>query len=170
MKNCRNCAFAKWDVSEKGRKLYGHWAECVAPVKVVLPNIATLKFRARYGLVTKSLLLFPPSITMGFEMSRKRLQDAERKGEILAAAIRVAEKPGGLAGLTRSAVAAEANCSDALISVHFGTMVAFKRDVVRAAIHAANLQVIGQAIVAGMSAATKLDADVKHAALESLAQ
>lgn len=30
--NCRSCKWATWSLSEAGRKQYGNWAECTAPV------------------------------------------------------------------------------------------------------------------------------------------
>lgn len=99
----------------------------------------------------------------------KRLQPADRKQEILKAAVKVASRPGGWAKLTRDAVAKEANCAESLPSKYFGTMVNFKRAIMRAAIGAENLAVIAQGLAAGDKSAQKADESLKRKALETLA-
>lgn len=98
-----------------------------------------------------------------------RLHPDDRKEQILNAAISVAARPGGWSKLTREAVAREANCTDSLISLHFGTMTEFKRKVMRAAIKANNLLVIGQGVAAGDKTACKVPDDIRTDALKSLA-
>jgi len=98
-----------------------------------------------------------------------RLKPEIRKEQILVAAIAVAARPGGWNKLSREAVAREAECSDSLISVHFGTMVAFKRTIMRAAIKGTILPVIAQGIAAGDKSAIKAPADLKSKALATLA-
>lgn len=98
-----------------------------------------------------------------------RLHPDDRKEQILTAAISVAARPGGWSKLTREAVARAANCTDSLISLHFGTMTEFKRKVMRAAIKTNNLPVIGQGVAAGDKTAAKLPDEIKDAALKSLA-
>lgn len=102
-------------------------------------------------------------------MTKKRLQPADRKQEILNAAIKVAGRPGGWAKLTRDAVAKEANCAEGLPSKYFGTMVNFKRAIMRAAIAAENLAVIAQGLAAGDKSAQKADPELKARALNTLA-
>lgn len=102
-------------------------------------------------------------------MKRRRLEPADRKREILWAAIRLARKPGGWAKLTREAVATEAGCADALISRHFGTIPNFKRDIMRAAIANQELSVIAQGLAAGDRHAQKASVELKAKALNSLA-
>jgi AcrR family transcriptional regulator len=101
-------------------------------------------------------------------MSRKRMLPTERKREILAAALRVATRPGGWANLTRADVAREAGCVASLITAHFGTMIGFRRAVMRAAIAGEHLAVIAQGIVAGHTCAIKAPVDLKVLALNSL--
>lgn len=98
-----------------------------------------------------------------------RLHPDDRKEQILNAAITVAARPGGWSKLTREAVASEANCTDSLISAHFGTMTEFKRKVMRAAIKSNNLPVIGQGIAAGDKTACKVPDHIRADALKSLA-
>jgi len=98
----------------------------------------------------------------------RRLCPADRKQEILDAAIRVAAKPGGWANLTRDAVAKEANCAEGLPSKYFGTMGAFRRAIMRAAIQARNLAVVAQGLAAGDPNAQKAPPELKAAAVDTL--
>ncbi len=99
----------------------------------------------------------------------KRLQPAGRKQEILNAAIKVAGRPGGWSKLTRDAVAKEANCAEGLVSKYFGTMITFRRSIMRAAIGAENLVVIAQGLASGDASAKKADPELKARALATLA-
>ena len=102
-------------------------------------------------------------------MTKKRLQPDDRKEQILNAAIKVAARPGGWGKLTRDAVAREAQCAEGLVSKYFGTMVAFRRSIMRAAIVAENLAVVAQGLAAGDASAKKADPDLKARALQTLA-
>lgn len=99
----------------------------------------------------------------------KRLQPADRKQEILNAAIKVAGRPGGWSKLTRDAVAKEAGCAEGLVSKYFGTMITFRRSIMRAAIGAENLAVVAQGLAAGDASAKKADPELKARALSTLA-
>lgn len=99
----------------------------------------------------------------------KRLPANDRKQQILNAAMKVAGRPGGWAKLTRDAVAKEAECAEGLPSKYFGTMVNFKRAIMRAAITAENLAVIAQGLAAGDKCAQKADERLKKKALATLA-
>lgn len=102
-------------------------------------------------------------------MTKKRLQPADRKQEILNAAIKVAGRPGGWGKLTRDAVAKEAGCAEGLVSKYFGTMITFRRSIMRAAIHDWNLSIIAQGLAAGDKCAQKADPELKARALNTLA-
>ena len=102
-------------------------------------------------------------------MTKKRLLPDDRKLEILNAAIKVAGRPGGWSKLTRDAVAKEAGCAEGLPSKYFGTMVAFRRAIMRAAIVAEELGVIAQGLAAGDKCALKVGESLKRKALETLA-
>lgn len=102
-------------------------------------------------------------------MTKNRLLPDDRKLEILNAAIKVAGRPGGWSKLTRDAVAKEAGCAEGLPSKYFGTMVSFRRAIMRAAIGAENLAVIAQGLAAGDKCAQKADESLKRKALETLA-
>ncbi len=97
-----------------------------------------------------------------------RLHPDERKEQILTAALKVAARPGGWSKLTRDAVAKEAGCAEGLPSKYFGTMVDFRRAVMRAAIKAKALPVIAQGLAAGDKCALKADSTLKAQALRSL--
>jgi len=101
-------------------------------------------------------------------MTKKRLHPDDRKQEILNAAIKVAGRPGGWGKLTRDAVAKEAGCAEGLVSKYFGTMIAFRRSIMRAAIQARNLAVVAQGLAAGDTNAQKAPPELKAAAVETL--
>ena len=102
-------------------------------------------------------------------MTKKRLQPEDRKRQILTAAIRVAARPGGWAKLTRDAVAKEADCAEGLPSKYFGTMISFRRAIMREAIRLGDLSVIAQGLAAGDKCAQKVDESLKRIALATLA-
>ena len=101
-------------------------------------------------------------------MTKKRLHPDDRKQQILTAAIKVAGHPGGWGKLTRDAVAKEAGCAEGLVSKYFGTMIAFRRSIMRAAIQARNLAVVAQGLAAGDTNAQKAPPELKAAAVETL--
>lgn len=101
-------------------------------------------------------------------MTKKRLHPDDRKQQILTAAIKVAGRPGGWGKLTRDAVAREAGCAEGLVSKYFGTMIAFRRSIMRAAIQARNLAVVAQGLAAGDTNAQKAPPELKAAAVETL--
>ena len=101
-------------------------------------------------------------------MTKKRLHPDDRKQQILNAAIKVAGRPGGWGKMTRDAVAREAGCAEGLVSKYFGTMIAFRRSIMRAAIQARNLAVVAQGLAAGDTNAQKAPPELKAAAVETL--
>lgn len=100
----------------------------------------------------------------------KRLLPQDRKTEIIDAALRVAERPGAYSKLTRVGIATEAGCAEGLVSRYFGTMNAFKRVVMRAAIQRSNLSIIAQGLACGDNVAAKVHPDIKNQALKNLAR
>lgn len=87
-------------------------------------------------------------------MSTKRMKPDDRRDEILSAALRVAMKHGYKA-FTRAQVANEAGCAESLVSKYFGTMVQFRRDVMRAAVRQGNKVIIMQGVLIGDKHAIK---------------
>jgi len=102
-------------------------------------------------------------------MTKKRQAPNDRKYQILTAAIAVAERPGGFSKITREVIAKEVGCAEALISRYFGTMPAFRRTIMRAAILSENLYIIAQGIAISDPHALKVDAELKARALQTLA-
>lgn len=101
-------------------------------------------------------------------MTRRRLIPSDRKTEILTAAIKVASRPGGWSTLTREAVAREAQCTDGLVSRYFGTMISFRRTIMRHAIKVDNLPIIAQGLASGDKYAIKAAPELKARALNTL--
>lgn len=102
-------------------------------------------------------------------MVKYRQEPADRKDQILSAAIKVAEKSGGFSRLTREAVAKEVGLSEGLVSKYFGTMTAFKRTIMRSAILTENLSIIAQGLASGDTHAQKANKGLKSRALATLA-
>ena len=70
--------------------------------------------------------------------------------------------------ITREMIAAEVECSPALISKLFGTMHQMRRAIMSAAVARRDLKVIAQGLVAGDSKAKRAQPLDQRAALESL--
>lgn len=98
-----------------------------------------------------------------------RLKPDDRKTEILTAAIKVAGQPGGWSTLTRESVANEAGCAVGLVSRYFGTMICFKRAIMRKAVVDADLAIIAQGLATRDVNAIKADPEIKRQALATLA-
>lgn len=98
---------------------------------------------------------------------RLRLDPKFRKELIILAALRVAERPGGWANLTRDMVAAEAGCATGTVSLHFNTMKQFRRAIMRAAIAKKNLNVLGQGLAMRDECALKADKPLREAAIRA---
>ena len=101
-------------------------------------------------------------------MSKQRLKPDDRKQQILDAALKVARRPGGWSKLTRDAVAREAGCAEGLPSKYFGTMTAFRRAIMRAAIASSCLPIVAQGLAAGDKCAQKASPTLKAQALATL--
>lgn len=102
-------------------------------------------------------------------MPVRRQHPDDRKCQILNAALAVAERPGGYSKITRETIAKEVGCAEALISKYFGTMVAFRRTIVRNAILTENLSIVAQGLAAGDPHAQKASKNLKARALATLA-
>ncbi len=97
-----------------------------------------------------------------------RLKPDDRKKQILRAALVVASREGGWSKMTRQTVAAEAECAEALVSRYFGTMIEFKRTVMRAAVVNQVLPIVAQGLATGDKHAQKADDALKIKALATL--
>lgn len=100
-------------------------------------------------------------------LDRNKVESSKQR--ILDAALKVAATPGGWSKLTREAVASEADCAEGLVSKYFGTMITFRRSIMRAAIAGRNLSLIAQGLAAGDKYARKADEELKRQALATLA-
>lgn len=93
---------------------------------------------------------------------------SNKRSDILAAALITASTSGGWSKLTREKVGLQAGCAPSLISNYFGTMVTFRRTIMRAAIVHQNLSVIAQGLAAGDKYARKAPEALKQQALSTL--
>lgn len=97
-----------------------------------------------------------------------KLPADDRKRQILLAALTVATRPGGWSAMTRIAVSSEAGLSEALVSKYFGTMICFRRAVMREAVRISDLSIIAQGLAAGDKCAQKASDELKREALATL--
>ena len=103
-------------------------------------------------------------------MLKLRQLPDERRAQILQAALVVATQPGGWSSLTRENVAEQAGCAESLISRYFGTMTAFKRQIMRSAISTENLSIIAQGLACYDLHANKAPKGLKARAFAKLAK
>lgn len=97
-----------------------------------------------------------------------RMVGKERQGQIVTAALKVAERD-GFSKVMRDAVAREAGCSTSLIFNYFKTMPQLRRAVMRAAVASGNLKVIAQGLALKDPRAISAPPELKERALASLA-
>lgn len=92
---------------------------------------------------------------------------AAHRAHLLAVALQMAEAD-HYTRVTRDGLAAAGNVANGIVTATFGTMVQFRRDLMRHAVQAGNLRVIGQGLAQGCPHAGKAEPGVKQAALASL--
>lgn len=97
----------------------------------------------------------------------RRMKVDDRKVQLLTHAIKLAEGAGYTA-VTRQEIAREAGVSEALLSVHFGTMPEFRKELMRHAIKTRAVRVLAQGLVAEDPIARRAPADLKQLALASI--
>lgn len=97
----------------------------------------------------------------------KRMHPADRKAEILAAAL-VSARRHGYRSVSRETIAERAGCSPALVSAYFGTMKRLRRAIMSAAVARGDLPVLAQGLVAGDAKARSAPDELKRAALRSM--
>lgn len=95
-----------------------------------------------------------------------KLEARERLTQILAAAVKLAQRH-GYNRITREAIAAEARVSAALVTYHLGTMPDLRRAVMREAVRAQCLPVIAQGLTARDRHALKAPPELQRKALAS---
>ena len=97
------------------------------------------------------------------------LKPAERKEQILKAAMVVAAREGYLSMMRRE-VAVEAGCANGTVSRYFNTMDQLRRAVMRRAVHVGNLVVLSQGLANKNKQAMKASDELKQAAATSLTE
>lgn len=90
------------------------------------------------------------------------------RANLLAIALQMAEA-GHYTRVTRDGLAERAGVANGIVTATFGTMVQFRRDLMRHAVATRNLRVIGQGLAMGCSHAQKADEATRQAALQALA-
>ena len=96
-----------------------------------------------------------------------RMRPAERRAEILAAAVRTAAAV-GLQRMTRENIATAAGCTPGLVSARLGTMRQIRDKVMREAVRREELTVIAQGIALRHPHAVRAPAELQRRAAASL--
>jgi AcrR family transcriptional regulator len=97
-----------------------------------------------------------------------KMEARERKAQILSAALELSETA-SYARVTREQIAEKAGCPPTLISYHFGTMPALRRDIMREAIRTERLPVIAQGLALRDAHALKAPEELRQRAAHALA-
>lgn len=97
----------------------------------------------------------------------KRLHPLDRKPAILRAATTLARQH-GYTKVSREAIATAAECSPALVSTYFGTMLKLQRAVMGEAIRVRDLTIIAQGLAQRDARAMRAPEELRRAAVESL--
>lgn len=127
------------------------------------PAIMECTFADLLHDIQKEVPLFIESVGI----TKKRIDPTIRRDLILHRVLDMSEEH-GYRQVTRPMIADRLGISERLITHHFGTMKQFQRDLVRAALQARRLKVIGQAIAAGDSHVKDIDPILRAEALSSL--
>lgn len=98
---------------------------------------------------------------------RQRLTEAERKAQILTAALYLAERE-GYDRITREQIAERAGVSVGLVGIYFGTMPKFRRALMRAAIQEGRAAVVAQGLARRDPHALKAPDSLKSKAVAAL--
>lgn len=98
----------------------------------------------------------------------KRLSVQARKNEIMQAGLKLAVRHGYMS-LTREMVAKSAKCSPALITAHFGTFDAFRKQLMTHAIAVENLAIVAQGLVMKVPAAMRAPSALREKAAQLIA-
>jgi hypothetical protein len=103
-------------------------------------------------------------------MSNQRFAPSVRRESILKAAIEAARRPGGWSLITRQVIAAQAECSEGLVSRYLGDMKDARRHIMRAAIKEEIVEIIVQSLAAHDGYAMKkwLPTELRQRAIASL--
>lgn len=97
-----------------------------------------------------------------------RMTPTDRKAAILDAAVAAAKKH-GFANLRLVHIAEHAECSNALVVSHYGTMAQMRRAVMRAAVKQEILAIIAEGLATHDPVARKASSELQNKALATLA-
>lgn len=100
-------------------------------------------------------------------VTKARVNPHDRKRQILTAAVNLAQTD-GFHNITRDGIAIAAGVSTGLVTRHFGTMIALRRAVMRAAINQEILEIVAQGLSIGDPCALKAPPELKIDAAKSL--
>lgn len=98
----------------------------------------------------------------------QRMKVDDRKTQLLEHGVKLAEKH-GYTHVSRKQVGDAAGVSEGLLSLHFGTMEAFRRALMQHAIATSNTRVVAQGLIAGDKQARKAPDNLKQLALANVA-
>lgn len=93
---------------------------------------------------------------------------AAHRANLLGIALQMAEAD-HYTRVTRDGLAKAGGVANGIVTATFGTMTQFRRDLMRHAVNAGNLRVIGQGLAQGCPHAAKAPAEVRQAAMQALA-
>lgn len=102
-------------------------------------------------------------------MTRKRLEPATRREQLLKIALDLAVVH-GYQWITRQQIAEVAQCSEALVSHAFGTMIKLKRAVMREAVRLGTVEVIAQGLAEKSPYAQAAPDEMKRRAAQLLTE
>lgn len=100
-------------------------------------------------------------------MTTRRIKSDAKKEDILAAALPLAEA-NGYTKVTRDQIGQAAGCGGTVLHYHFGTMAAFRRELMRYAVARGSYAVIAQGLAAGDKYAKKAPEETRRRALQLL--
>jgi AcrR family transcriptional regulator len=110
----------------------------------------------------------PPAAERLTRDDRSALMRSERRTAIMAAAIKLAAA-GGWRNLTRDRVASAAGVAVGSVNHEFGTMGELRAAVMREAVASERLEIIAQGLADGDETARDAPAELREAAIRSLA-
>lgn len=97
----------------------------------------------------------------------QRMKVDDRKNQLLTHGIKLAERH-GYTHVSRKQIGDAAGVSEGLLSLHFGTMEAFRRALMQHAIATKNARVLAQGLIARDPQARRAPDDLKQLALANV--
>ena len=103
-------------------------------------------------------------------MGKNLFTGDQRTQLLLAAAIKIAMRPGGWNRLTSGTVAAKCGCARTLIFAYWPTLADLKRAILEEAVQQGYLPIVAQALADGDKMALRLNPIMKHKAATALTE